>query len=124
MSGLKHGAVLFDEGRYYEAHEEWEHEWLEAEGDDRALLHGLIQTAAAYVHLYRGNPEAVASLASSALTYLDELSDDHDGVDVEALRKLNREVEERAKAAVESDDWRPLVLREPRFPWTGEPQLR
>lgn len=116
MPELTAGAEEFDAGRFYEAHEEWEHEWLDSTGADRALLQGLIQTAAAYVHLRRGNPTAVASLAESARRHLDDVPDGHLGVDVEAVRELDREIEARARDKIESEDWRPLVLRKPKFP--------
>lgn len=118
MPELDRGAELFDRGEFYEAHEEWEDEWHEAAGDSRLLLHGLIQTAAAYVHLYRGNPRAVASLADSALQHLEEVPERHLDVDVEQLRSLNEEIEARATESTDSDDWRPLILRTPTFPWT------
>lgn len=46
--------VLFNAGEFYEAHEDWEALWLEAEGDHRLWLQGLIQYAAAFVHYSRG----------------------------------------------------------------------
>lgn len=46
--------VLFNEGEFYEAHEDWEAMWLEAEGAHRLWLQGLIQYAAAFVHYSRG----------------------------------------------------------------------
>ena len=46
--------VLFNAGAFYEAHEDWEALWLEAEGAHRLWLQGLIQYAAAFVHFSRG----------------------------------------------------------------------
>ena len=46
--------VLFNAGAFYEAHEDWEALWLEAEGEHRLWLQGLIQIAAAFVHYARG----------------------------------------------------------------------
>lgn len=118
MPELSRGGEEFDAGRFYEAHEEWEHEWLDSEGVDRSLLQALIQTAAAYVHLQRGNPEAVASLAESARQHLDTVPEGHLGVDVDSVRALDREIETRARDKIRSEDWRPLVLRKPDLPWT------
>lgn len=46
--------AYFNAGRYYEAHEDWEDLWHEAEGAHRLWLQGLIQYAAAFVHYSRG----------------------------------------------------------------------
>jgi hypothetical protein len=43
--------VLFNSGRYYEAHDVLEHLWLEETGPDHAFFKGLIQIAGAFVHL-------------------------------------------------------------------------
>ena len=45
---------LFNEARYYEAHDVLEHLWLGARGDPDFLFYkGLIQVAGAYVHLQK-----------------------------------------------------------------------
>ncbi|MGE0190650.1 MAG: DUF309 domain-containing protein [Planctomycetota bacterium] len=48
------GVVLFNAGAFYDAHEDWEDLWHEAEGAERLWLQGLIQIAAAFVHWSRG----------------------------------------------------------------------
>lgn len=51
---LRSGITLFNKGRYFEAHEEWEEEWrLMPEGDERELFRGLIMAAGAFVHYLR-----------------------------------------------------------------------
>lgn len=111
---LLEGARLFNEGEYFEAHEVWEEEWHGTVGMDKDFLQGLIQTAAVYVHLKRGNPEGVVSLASSALIYLDNVEPEkYRGVDVEYVRKLNREAEQRGREAIRED--KDLILREPKI---------
>jgi len=47
-AALRRGASLFDERRFWDAHEAWEEAWLEEEGEVRQLLQGLIQVAAGY----------------------------------------------------------------------------
>jgi uncharacterized protein len=49
--------ALWDEQRFFEAHECLEHVW-HAAPDDRDLWQGVIQVAVAGVHLQRGNPTA------------------------------------------------------------------
>jgi hypothetical protein len=108
---LDEGAALYREGDYFEAHEVWEQAWHDADGTDRTFLHGLIQLAAAYVNLERGNPEGVERLSERALERLDGVPDRYRGVDVAAVRRQLRENAERARDAVTDD--RVLVLRRP-----------
>ena len=44
----------FNQGAFFEAHEDWEDLWHAADGAERLWLQGLIQWAAAFVHFERG----------------------------------------------------------------------
>lgn len=72
---LRRGALLFDGGRYFEAHEVWEALWKREEGDRRLLLHGLIQVAAAFVKWTRGEPRGAARLLERGTEKLREVTD-------------------------------------------------
>lgn len=51
QKSLDEGINLFNDGRYFEAHEEWEHAWrMMAAGDDKRFFQGLIMAAASVVH--------------------------------------------------------------------------
>jgi FMN phosphatase YigB (HAD superfamily) len=78
------GLHEFRAGRFFEAHEEWELLWKESTGDDRIFLQGLIQLAAARVHLGRGNPAPAARLLALAKAKLDRFGDE----EVHFLRDL------------------------------------
>jgi hypothetical protein len=45
------GVLLFNERRFWNAHESWENVWKHHVEDERLFLQGLIQLAAAYHHL-------------------------------------------------------------------------
>ncbi len=48
---LERGIELFNEGRFFEAHEAWEILWLNAEEpEDKQFLQGLIMAAGAFIH--------------------------------------------------------------------------
>ena len=70
---VSEGARLFDEGRYFEAHEAWEAHWLvEKDESRRLLLQGLIQIAAAFHKLVdKDAPEPAARLYAKGLAKLD-----------------------------------------------------
>jgi hypothetical protein len=86
------GARLFDEGRFFEAHEAWEAHWLVAEDETtRRLLQGLIQVAAAFHKLVVSNaPSPAASLFAKALAKLDACPSVIEGVDLGTFREAVR----------------------------------
>ena len=67
---------LFNAGRYFESHEVWEHLWLRADGNHKVLLQGLIQAAAAMLHLERGNLPGARSLHRKAQARLEAVPDE------------------------------------------------
>lgn len=86
------GARLFDEGRFFEAHEAWEAHWLVEEDEPRRLLlQGLIQIAAAFHKLVdKSAPEAAARLYAKGLAKLDRCSTEVDGADLARFRDAVR----------------------------------
>lgn len=79
---FKKGLAEFRAGRYFEAHEEWELLWKKSAGDDKVFLQGLIQLAAARVHVARGNPAPAARLFALAKEKLGRFEGDQAGIDV------------------------------------------
>lgn len=53
-SALEHGIRLFNSGKFWHAHEAWELVWQRTPDDERLFFQGLIQLAAAYHHLAKG----------------------------------------------------------------------
>lgn len=51
---LQAGLELFNSGKHWHAHEEWEHLWLGLEGDEKLFLQGLIMAAAMLVQYEKG----------------------------------------------------------------------
>lgn len=91
-SMVRPGADLFDEGRYFEAHEAWEAHWLlEKEESRRLLLQGLIQVAAALHKLIdKRAPEPAASLFAKGLAKLDACPAQMGELDVASFRERVR----------------------------------
>jgi predicted metal-dependent hydrolase len=78
--------ALFNAGRYFESHEAWERLWLRADGNHKALLQGLIQAAAAMLHLERGNLRGARSLHRKAQARLEAVPDEFAGLSVGEFR--------------------------------------
>lgn len=49
------GILFFNEGKFFEAHEELETAWREEAGRIRDLYRGILQIAVTYLHITRGN---------------------------------------------------------------------
>jgi len=67
---LREGVREFNTHRFFEAHESLEEIWQQERGDVRDLYKGLIQVAAAWVHVRRNNAFGVRRLLTTALGYL------------------------------------------------------
>ncbi len=76
------GVDQFNRLEFMEAHDSGEHIWME-EADEKAVFaQGLIQLAAAYLHIRRGtSPGGTLRLLNSALAKLDPYAAEFCGVD-------------------------------------------
>jgi predicted metal-dependent hydrolase len=101
---LAAGQWLWDQQRYFEAHECLEHVWHHAPAEDRTFWQGVIQVAVACVHHQRGNARGVAATCRKALANLDGHPSVHHGIDVDQLRTFCEgvaDVMDRAGTCVE-----------------------
>jgi uncharacterized protein len=60
------GLELFNAGRFFECHEAWEAVWKVSVSAEKIFLQGLIQVAAALVHVQRGNLRGAIALYRKA----------------------------------------------------------
>ncbi|MGB7553297.1 MAG: DUF309 domain-containing protein [Candidatus Korobacteraceae bacterium] len=82
---LAEGLRCYHAEEFFAAHEHWELVWLKLPEPEKTFLQGLIQVAAAFYHLQRGNPEGTVSLLRGALGRLDPHSPSFTGVSVAPL---------------------------------------
>ena len=99
MAGQFHGGKLdphysgyfelFNEGKFYEAHDVLEHIWLkDKHGPNGAFYKGLIQLAGAFVHLQKNRPQPASSLFKLALANLEKYPAMHDHLDLTSVRGM------------------------------------
>jgi uncharacterized protein len=98
---LRSGIALFNDRRFWHAHEAWEEIWLTAESDTRTFLQGLIQLSAAYHHLERGTLRGAVRLFDAALERLSTAGDTRFGVDLTGLLERARDHREWSRRALE-----------------------
>jgi predicted metal-dependent hydrolase len=94
------GIRLFNEGRFFHAHEVWEDAWRGTADLKREFYQGLIQCAVALEHYLRSNPRGVVSLYDSYRRHLRDVPDLFMGLDVKGfLADMHRAL----RPVVESD---------------------
>lgn len=63
---MARGQSLFNDERFFEAHEAWEELWHFERGRDRIFIQGLIQVAGHMVHIQKGRWSGALSLGQLA----------------------------------------------------------
>ncbi len=84
-AALERGVELFNQERFFEAHDVWEDRWRLEGGEARTILHGLIQIAAAFVKLQAGQPRGTVALLDKGAARLAPFSPGRLGLDLQAL---------------------------------------
>lgn len=82
---LREGVRLFNEERFWEAHEALEEIWHPATGKDREIIQGLILSAAAFVHYQKDETSVCISILGRSLKKLGS-ANDFRGINIRALR--------------------------------------
>jgi hypothetical protein len=116
---FEQGVRLFDEERFFEAHEFFEYIWNcdETDAGDRDFWRGVAQVAVGFCHAQRGNPRGAVTTLERAASHLERYPRAHHGVDTGALaasaRRVASEIEARGA---------PADQRFPRFPLARTPR--
>lgn len=84
----------FDRREFWLAHEELEELW---QVDRRDFFKGMIQVAAAFVHIERGNWNGARRLLRTALAYMEGAPPRYEGFDVAAVRSRARAARRRVE---------------------------
>lgn len=112
-SGVPHvkameGMKLFNEGKFFEAHEELEIAWNEEKGEVRQLYQGILQMAVTYLHITRGNYDGAVKVYIRSMRWLKDWPQVCRGIEVGQLRKdaeiVIKEVERLGRENLEGFD--------------------
>ena len=71
------GIILFNDKKYYDAHESWEELWTEYKLDDDIFIQGLIQLAVAFFHITNLNLKGSRNLFIKCLPKLKNFPPNH-----------------------------------------------
>lgn len=92
---------LFNEEKFWHVHEALEVVWLKRQGDEKALLQGLIIGAASLVHWQKKEWDVTWRMMADAVRRLEGKEDFYHGWNVAAFRDHLRDCAARR-------EWRPL----------------
>ena len=81
------GIVFFNEGRYFEAHEELEAAWKDEKGKVRELYQGILEAGVTYLHITRGNYWGAIKVYKRSMRWLKDWPETCRGVEVGRLRR-------------------------------------
>jgi hypothetical protein len=105
----RRGIDLFNQGKYYECHDELEEAWRQDEGDGRSLYQGILQTGIALYQIQRGNYRGAVKMLLRLRQWLDPLPDVCRGVNVAALRRnvaaIHKSLSTLGSDKIEAFDW-------------------
>ncbi len=82
---LREGIQCFNREQFFECHEVLEAAWLEASGEQKTFLQGLIQVAVAFHHLRRENVAGARRLLTAGMEKLSAFAPQQEAVDVGGL---------------------------------------
>jgi hypothetical protein len=74
LENWKAGIDHFNSGRYWEAHEAWERDWLRLPREEKLHIQILIQVAGVFFLLEKGRSRGARSLLASATAKMDQLA--------------------------------------------------
>ncbi len=81
------GILLFNQGHYFEAHEELEAAWRDEKGKVRELYQGILEAGVTYLHITRGNFAGAIKVYGRSMRWLKDWPENCRGVDVGQLRR-------------------------------------
>src|SRR5512141_1089601 len=81
------GILLFNQGRYFEAHEALEAAWRDEKGKVRELYQGILEAGVTYLHITRGNYPGAVKVYGRSMRWLRGWPEVCRGIQVGQLRR-------------------------------------
>ena len=76
---------LFNNHRWYEAHDAFEEIWNSVDGDERQVIQGILQVSVSQFHLSKGNLNGATILLGEGLGRIKTRTKINLGIDLEAI---------------------------------------
>ena len=127
MHARRAGIQLFNEGRYFEAHEELEAAWKDEKGRIRELYQGILEAGVTYLHITRGNYAGAVKVYGRSMRWLKDWPENCRGVEVGQLRRdlESAIIELRRLGPDASTEFNRALLKPVKISWKVEhPRLK
>ena len=85
---LERAVKLFNDEKYWEAHEVLEYVWKNANGIEKEILNGIILVAAAFVHDEKDEQAVCISILQRARKKFDQASSNYYGIDINGIADM------------------------------------
>jgi hypothetical protein len=85
---IEHAIKLFNDEKYWGAHEALEGVWKGSDGAERSILNGIILVAAAFVHDEKDESDICLSILQRARKKLDGVTGMYHGIDIDRVSDL------------------------------------
>ena len=119
-AAIERGRGLFNARSFFEAHEAWEEAWLTERGERRRVLQGLIQLAAAFHKIARGDePGGCLRLLEWGRVKIEGPAKSLPSLDLAGFRSRIRAFEKRAQRWERGEEARPASFPRLRREQTG-----
>ena len=102
------GITLFNEKKFYDAHETWEEEWSEYRLKDDLYIQGLIQLSVAFFHITNLNLKGSSNLFKKCLPKLKKFPINHRNINVSEIIICAENSEKKVNSIKKVDefDWK------------------
>ena len=89
---IKQGISYFNNERFWECHEVFEGVWINAGGNEKFLLQGLILVAAGLVHYQKDEDDICINIFNRALEKLENSKGEYYNIDIDRIKKIVTEM--------------------------------
>ena len=102
------GIALFNEKKFYDAHEAWEELWSEYRSKDDLFIQGLIQLSVAFFHITNLNLKGSSNLFKKCLPKLKKFPINHRNINVSEIIICAENSEKKVNSIKKVDefDWK------------------
>ena len=82
QESLQAAIILFNSGKWYEAHDAFEDIWNTVDGDERQIIQGILQVSVSQFHLTKGNINGATILLGEGLGRIKTRTNVNFGIDL------------------------------------------
>ncbi len=103
---------LFNNQKWYEAHDAFEDIWNTLEGDERQIIQGILQVSVSQFHLDKGNLNGATILLGEGLGRIKNRTNINLGIDLETFCKCLEELLRKLQYREELNEYdKPYLVR-------------